>query len=233
VGGHLRRRRESARHAPAAISARPDAPSPPRGASAHPLPPCVEAGAVEPLAGAAVPLVAVPLVALPLVAVPLVAVPLVAVPLVAVPLVAVPLVAVPLLPPASCGVVKLQWSWLLHVAPAHLQPGGLIVGVHQPSVPGDACPAGVHVIPWFQLQMSVPQAVPWAVQSMSFVHAAARAGALHVSHAAATAATEKANTLNFMATISLLFGSAATCRGPAGLTAHSTTPASACAVQRP
>ena len=88
---------------------------------------------------------------------------------------------------------------MLQVAPrlAHLH--WLLELVHQPSCPGAACPAGVQVMPWFQLQISVPHAVPPAVQSVSFVHCAADAGTVHPVQSETTIAAA-ARTLDFMAT---------------------------------
>src|SRR5579872_3163236 len=89
----------------------------------------------------------------------------------------------------------------------HLQ---FAVVVHQPSIPAGCPPGGKQpfgpVAPHWQTWP--PQAAPG--QSVSFVHAAAaRAGALHVSHAAAITAREEAKALNFMATFSYWVRSAA------------------------
>jgi hypothetical protein len=58
---------------------------------------------------------------------------------------------------------------------------------------------GTHIRPLGQLQTSVPHAVPFAVQSMSFVHGSAFAGAVHDKEPASTRHDTAPTTLNFMA----------------------------------
>jgi hypothetical protein len=74
----------------------------------------------------------------------------------------------------------------LHFALLVHQPGSLVAGA-QWCVPA-------------QLQTSVPQVVPFAVQSVSFVHVdCAFARAVHVSEPAATTANDKAMAFSLMA----------------------------------